>query len=120
MRRIEQKIQEIYSTDLIKSPVHLSLGQELLAAVISEYITLEDRVIATYRGHALALVSQIIINQLSMNYLQKSQVFLVEGMAQCILAQIMELCHGQVQSLVLESLLLWGWRRLLRGKSFGQ
>ena len=28
VRRIEQKIQEIYSTDLIKSPVHLSLGQE--------------------------------------------------------------------------------------------
>ena len=76
VRRIEQKIQEIYSTDLIKSPVHLSLGQELLAAVISEFITLEDRVIATYRGHALALcVSnnfQPIINEL---FAKKSGVF---------------------------------------------
>ena len=76
MRRIEQKIQEIYSTDLIKSPVHLSLGQELLAAVISEFITLEDRVIATYRGHALALCIsdnyQPVINEL---FAKKSGVF---------------------------------------------
>ena len=30
IRRFEEKIIEIYHTDVIKSPVHLSIGQELL------------------------------------------------------------------------------------------
>ena len=68
VRRIEEKIQQIYHTDLIKSPVHLSLGQELLASVISNFIEIDDKVIATYRGHALALCLsndvQPIINEL--------------------------------------------------------
>ena len=76
VRRVEQKIQEIYTTDLIKSPVHLSLGQELIAAVISQFINIDDRVIATYRGHALALCIsdnvQLIINEL---FAKKSGVF---------------------------------------------
>ena len=55
IRRFEEKIIEIYHTDVIKSPVHLSIGQELFSVLLSEQVKKGDKVIGNYRSHALAL-----------------------------------------------------------------
>jgi TPP-dependent pyruvate/acetoin dehydrogenase alpha subunit len=55
IRRVEQEIVRLYPTDKIKSPVHLSIGQEAVAAAVCAHLTVRDVVFATYRGHAAYL-----------------------------------------------------------------
>ncbi len=55
IRRVEEKIITIYHTDKIKSPVHLSIGQELASVSVCSNLTNADKVVGTYRGHALYL-----------------------------------------------------------------
>ena len=55
IRRVEEVIAEIYPSDKIKSPVHLSIGQEHVAAGVCAALTDDDVVSGTYRGHATYL-----------------------------------------------------------------
>lgn len=55
IRRVEERIIEIYATDKIKSPVHLSIGQEAPSVGLCEALRPSDVVFGTYRGHALYL-----------------------------------------------------------------
>lgn len=55
IRRVEERIVEIYHTDKIKSPVHLSIGQEAPSVGLCEALEPSDVVFGTYRGHALYL-----------------------------------------------------------------
>ena len=55
IRRVEQRIADLYPSDVIKSPVHLSLGQEAIPVAFCHYLTKADVVFGTYRGHALYL-----------------------------------------------------------------
>src|SRR5215831_11071627 len=55
IRRVEEEIVRLYPTDKIKSPVHLSIGQESVAVGVCEALGPEDVVFGTYRGHALYL-----------------------------------------------------------------
>jgi len=55
IRRAEEEIARIYPSDKIKSPVHLSIGQEAVAVGVCEALRPEDVVFGTYRGHALFL-----------------------------------------------------------------
>ncbi len=55
IRRAEEEIARIYPTDKIKSPVHLSIGQEAIAVGVCAALLPEDIVFGTYRGHALYL-----------------------------------------------------------------
>ena len=52
IRKFEEKIAEIYHTDVIKSPVHLSIGQEAVAVGICDVLEKSDIVSNTYRCHA--------------------------------------------------------------------
>ncbi len=52
IRRVEETIADVYSTDKVKSPVHLSLGQEAIAAGVCSALRSEDVVFGSYRGHA--------------------------------------------------------------------
>ena len=52
IRRSEEKIIELYNSDKIKSPVHLSIGQESIAVGVSLALEKEDVVFSNYRGHA--------------------------------------------------------------------
>lgn len=52
IRRFEEKIAEIYHTDVIKSPVHLSIGQEAVAVGVCQALESDDIVSNTYRCHA--------------------------------------------------------------------
>tara|TARA_B100001758_G_C18415378_1_gene619115 strand:- start:1632 stop:2582 length:951 start_codon:yes stop_codon:yes gene_type:complete len=52
IRRSEEKIIDLYETDKIKSPVHLSIGQESIAVGVSMAIDKNDIIFSNYRGHA--------------------------------------------------------------------
>jgi len=55
IRRVEEEIARVYPTDKIKSPVHLSIGQEAVSVGVCEALRPEDVVFGTYRSHALYL-----------------------------------------------------------------
>jgi 2-oxoisovalerate dehydrogenase E1 component len=55
IRRVEEEVARIYPTDKIKSPAHLSIGQEAVSVGVCEALQPEDVVFGTYRGHALYL-----------------------------------------------------------------
>lgn len=55
IRKIEEKIIELYPSDVIQSPVHLSIGQEAVAVGLCEGLLSQDKVFINYRGHAFYL-----------------------------------------------------------------
>jgi TPP-dependent pyruvate/acetoin dehydrogenase alpha subunit len=55
IRRVEEEIVRIYPTDKIKSPVHLSIGQEAVAVGVCDHLRPSDILYGTYRGHAIYL-----------------------------------------------------------------
>jgi TPP-dependent pyruvate/acetoin dehydrogenase alpha subunit len=55
IRRVEEEIARVYPSDKIKSPVHLSIGQESVSVGVCEALGPHDIVYGTYRGHALYL-----------------------------------------------------------------
>lgn len=55
IRRVEEEVARVYPTDKIKSPIHLSIGQEAVSVGLCEALEPRDIVFGTYRGHALYL-----------------------------------------------------------------
>ena len=55
IRRVEEEIARVYPSDKIKSPVHLSIGQEGVAVGVCEALEPADVVFGSYRGHAMYL-----------------------------------------------------------------
>src|SRR5437016_13020784 len=55
IRRLEEEVARIYPSDKIKSPVHLSIGQEAVSVGICDALRADDVVSPTYRGHATYL-----------------------------------------------------------------
>ncbi|WP_067099930.1 thiamine pyrophosphate-dependent dehydrogenase E1 component subunit alpha [Marinomonas atlantica] len=55
VRRAEEVISEIYPSDKIKSPVHLAIGQEYIAAAVIDHLRETDYAAGTYRGHGVYL-----------------------------------------------------------------
>ena len=55
IRRTEEEIARIYPSDKIKSPVHLSIGQESVSVGVCDILDASDVISATYRGHAAYL-----------------------------------------------------------------
>ncbi|MBL9133932.1 MAG: pyruvate dehydrogenase (acetyl-transferring) E1 component subunit alpha, partial [Verrucomicrobiaceae bacterium] len=52
IRRVEERVSVEYPKDVIRSPVHLSIGQEAVAAGVCEALGKEDTIFGTYRSHA--------------------------------------------------------------------
>lgn len=55
IRRVEEEIARVYPSDIIKSPVHLTIGQEAVSVGVCEALRPEDVVFGTYRSHAYYL-----------------------------------------------------------------
>jgi TPP-dependent pyruvate/acetoin dehydrogenase alpha subunit len=55
IRRVEEEVARVYPTDRIKSPVHLSIGQEAMSVGVCDVLEAGDVVFGTYRGHAAYL-----------------------------------------------------------------
>ena len=57
VRHAENKIVEVYPTDVMQCPVHLSIGQESIAAALCSHLRAEDLKTGTHRSHALFLAN---------------------------------------------------------------
>src|SRR3990167_8496741 len=64
IRRFELRLAEIYHTDAIKSPVHLSVGQESIAAAVCDPLDQGDMVSNTYRCHATYIAKGGDLNEM--------------------------------------------------------
>jgi acetoin:2,6-dichlorophenolindophenol oxidoreductase subunit alpha len=51
IQKVELKIDELYHEDEMKTPVHLCLGQEAIAAGVCSNLNTEDYVFTNHRGH---------------------------------------------------------------------
>lgn len=64
IRRLELRLAEVYHTDVVKSPVHLSVGQEAIAVGICDPLQADDIVSNTYRCHATYIAKGGDINEM--------------------------------------------------------
>ncbi|MBF0227312.1 MAG: thiamine pyrophosphate-dependent dehydrogenase E1 component subunit alpha [Desulfobacterales bacterium] len=55
IRRAEEKIREHYLEDEMKTPMHMSMGEEAIVAGVCHALKDSDQVLGTYRSHALYL-----------------------------------------------------------------
>lgn len=55
IRRSEEKIIEHYHEDEMKTPMHMSMGEEAIAVGVCHALKKEDQVFGTYRSHATYL-----------------------------------------------------------------
>jgi len=56
VRRFEERCVELYTQTKIRGFLHVSIGQEAVAAGVMEVLTPRDAVVATYREHGHALL----------------------------------------------------------------
>ncbi len=64
IRLVEEKIIELYPSDRIQSPVHLSVGQEAVAAGVCHGLRKDDLLFGTYRSHAFYIAKGGDLNQM--------------------------------------------------------
>ena len=55
IRRAEEKIREHYMEDEMKTPMHMSMGEEAIAVGVCHALKAEDQVFGTYRSHGIYL-----------------------------------------------------------------
>lgn len=56
IRRVEERLSELYLAGYIKAPIHLSIGQEAVAVGVMAALEPKDKIVSTHRchGHYLA------------------------------------------------------------------
>ncbi len=59
IRRFEEKIVEVYPVQDMKSPVHLYIGEEAVAAGVCAHLTREDYIFTTHRSHGHCLAKGV-------------------------------------------------------------
>jgi len=64
IRLTEDRIVKLYPSDVVQSPVHLSNGQEIVAAAACAALRTEDRVFSSYRSHAFYLAKGGDLNKM--------------------------------------------------------
>jgi TPP-dependent pyruvate/acetoin dehydrogenase alpha subunit len=55
IRTVEERVADIYPSDKIRSPVHLSIGQEAVSVAVCLPLRPDDTIFGTYRGHGTYL-----------------------------------------------------------------
>lgn len=63
IRSSEEAIIERYMDDEMKTPMHLSIGQEAISAAVIETMTKSDQVVGTYRSHGIYLAKTLETDQ---------------------------------------------------------
>jgi TPP-dependent pyruvate/acetoin dehydrogenase alpha subunit len=51
IRKVEDRVAELYHEDEMKTPVHLCIGQEAIAAGVCAHLNRDDYVFSNHRGH---------------------------------------------------------------------
>jgi TPP-dependent pyruvate/acetoin dehydrogenase alpha subunit len=64
IRKLQLKIEDLYAQDEMKTPVHLCIGQEAIAAGTCMQLAKEDKVLSNHRGHGHYLAKGGDLNKL--------------------------------------------------------
>lgn len=64
IRMVEERIIELYPSDKIQSPVHLSIGQEAVAVGLCHGLERDDLLFCSYRSHAFYLAKGGSLNEM--------------------------------------------------------
>lgn len=72
IRRTEEEVARIYPSDKIKSPIHLSIGQEAVSVGVCAALKPHDVVFGTYRGHAMYLAKGGSLKKMMAEFYGKS------------------------------------------------
>ncbi|XOQ48770.1 MAG: E1-dh domain-containing protein [Eubacteriales bacterium] len=73
IRMVEQRIAEEYKYDEMKTPIHLSIGQEAIAVGVCRHLRPEDYLFVTHRSHAQYLAKGGNLNKMIAElYLRKT------------------------------------------------
>jgi len=64
IRKVQLKIESLYPLDEMKTPVHLCIGQEAMAAGVCAHLTREDFISSNHRGHGHYLAKGGDLNRL--------------------------------------------------------
>tara|TARA_S200000501_G_C20844578_1_gene753111 strand:+ start:844 stop:1788 length:945 start_codon:yes stop_codon:yes gene_type:complete len=72
IRIFEETLSNYYKFQNMRSPIHLSIGQELSPSIFSQLITSKDKVFSTHRNHAHYLAFGGIINDMLLELYSKS------------------------------------------------
>jgi pyruvate dehydrogenase E1 component alpha subunit len=59
IRRFEEKIVDVYPAQDMKTPVHLYIGEEAIAAGVCSHLTKEDYLFTTHRSHGHCLAKGV-------------------------------------------------------------
>ena len=62
IRRFEEKCAELYTQEKIRGFLHLCIGEEAVSVGITQALSLNDSIIATYREHGQALARGVSAN----------------------------------------------------------
>lgn len=80
IRMVEHTIEDEYKYDEIKTPIHLSIGQEAISAGVCIHLNKDDSVIGTHRSHAQYIAKGGDINKMIAElYLRKTGCSLGRG-----------------------------------------
>ncbi len=58
-RRCEEKIIELYHENEMRTPMHMSMGSEAIAAGVCHALKEDDQILGTYRAHAIYLAKTL-------------------------------------------------------------
>ena len=65
IRSAEEGIKKYYFEDEMKTPMHMSAGEEAITSGVCQALKKEDQVFGTYRSHALYIVLTVDVGGLS-------------------------------------------------------
>jgi len=75
-RRAEEKIREHYMEDEMRTPMHMSMGEEAIAVGVCHALKAEDQVFGSYRSHAIYLAKTQKIDDFFAEMYGKATAFL--------------------------------------------
>ena len=84
IRMVEEKIIDIYPSDKIQSPVHLSIGQEHHVVGFCAALASDDQLFATYRSHAPYLAKGGDLKLFFAELYDKLRCFMQRGKSWCL------------------------------------
>ena len=73
IREFERKLDFLFKQGLVKGTAHFCIGQEFIPVIVSQYLTAQDTVTSTHRGHGHAIAKGLDAKKLLAEMLGKKE-----------------------------------------------
>ena len=88
IRRFEEKIIEVYPVQDMKTPVHLCIGEEAIAAGVCIHLRKDDYIFSTHRSHGHCIAKGSDMKRMMAEFYGKKQAAPKERVALCTFATL--------------------------------